>query len=140
MTFADLDARLCGDEDEAKYGSDGPSSADRRGNCAAFTGLRARRQCSMARSRGGGAVAHRRRPMVSRLFAPRHRDAVSGAVEVDVVITESGNGPYAQFVTAGRHVMGADEPERLVDRIRRMMPVGSAIQGGFLPFFADSGV
>jgi putative redox protein len=35
---------------------------------------------------------------------------------VDVVITESGNGPYAQFVTAGRHVMGADEPERLGGR------------------------
>jgi putative redox protein len=29
-----------------------------------------------------------------------------------VVVSESGNGPYAQFVTAGRHVMGADEPEQ----------------------------
>jgi putative redox protein len=29
-----------------------------------------------------------------------------------VLVSESGNGPYAQFVTAGRHVMGADEPER----------------------------
>ena len=28
-----------------------------------------------------------------------------------VIVSESGNGPYAQFVTAGRHVMGADEPE-----------------------------
>lgn len=34
-------------------------------------------------------------------------------VEPKVVVTESGNGPYAQFVTAGRHVMGADEPEQL---------------------------
>ncbi|HKT18262.1 MAG TPA: osmotically inducible protein C, partial [Stellaceae bacterium] len=27
-----------------------------------------------------------------------------------VVVSESGNGPYAQFVTAGHHVFGADEP------------------------------
>lgn len=33
-------------------------------------------------------------------------------LEPKVIVTESGNGPYAQFVTAGRHVMGADEPER----------------------------
>ena len=33
-------------------------------------------------------------------------------LEPKVVVTESGNGPYAQFVTAGRHMMGADEPER----------------------------
>jgi putative redox protein len=31
----------------------------------------------------------------------------------EVTVVESGNGPYAQFVTAGRHVMGVDEPERL---------------------------
>jgi uncharacterized OsmC-like protein len=29
-----------------------------------------------------------------------------------VAVVESGNGPYAQFVTAGHHVMAADEPER----------------------------
>ena len=28
----------------------------------------------------------------------------------DVHVGESGNGPYGQFVTVGRHVMGADEP------------------------------
>ncbi len=33
-------------------------------------------------------------------------------LENAVVVTESGNGPYGQFVTAGRHVMGADEPEK----------------------------
>lgn len=33
--------------------------------------------------------------------------------ETKVTVVESGNGPYAQFVTAGRHVMGADEPERV---------------------------
>jgi putative redox protein len=31
----------------------------------------------------------------------------------DVVISESGNGPYGQIVTAGHHVQGADEPETL---------------------------
>ena len=30
-----------------------------------------------------------------------------------VTVTESGNGPYGQVVTAGHHVQGADEPERL---------------------------
>jgi putative redox protein len=30
-----------------------------------------------------------------------------------VTVVESGNGPYAQYVTAGRHVFGADEPESL---------------------------
>ena len=29
-----------------------------------------------------------------------------------VTVTESGNGPYGQIVTAGHHVQGADEPER----------------------------
>jgi putative redox protein len=41
---------------------------------------------------------------------------MSGTLEAAVVVTESGNGPYAQFVTAGRHVLGADEPERLGGR------------------------
>jgi putative redox protein len=30
-----------------------------------------------------------------------------------VTVTESGSGPYGQIVTAGHHVLGADEPERL---------------------------
>ena len=30
-----------------------------------------------------------------------------------VTVVESGNGPYAQFVTAGRHFLEADEPESL---------------------------
>ncbi len=30
-----------------------------------------------------------------------------------VTVIESGNGPYGQFITAGRHVLGADEPEGL---------------------------
>ena len=33
-----------------------------------------------------------------------------------VTVSESGNGPYGQFVTAGRHVFGADEPESLGGR------------------------
>jgi len=33
-----------------------------------------------------------------------------------VTVIESGNGPYAQFVTTGHHVMGADEPESLGGR------------------------
>lgn len=37
-------------------------------------------------------------------------------VENIVTVTESGLGPYAQFVTVGRHVMGADEPEPLGGR------------------------
>lgn len=41
---------------------------------------------------------------------------MSDPLESAVVVTESGNGPYAQFVTAGRHVMGADEPEKLGGR------------------------
>jgi putative redox protein len=27
-----------------------------------------------------------------------------------VTVVESGNGPYGQFITSGRHVLGADEP------------------------------
>lgn len=30
-----------------------------------------------------------------------------------VTVVESGNGPFGQFITAGRHVLGADEPEGL---------------------------
>jgi putative redox protein len=33
-----------------------------------------------------------------------------------VTVIESGNGPYAQFVSVGHHVMGADEPEKLGGR------------------------
>ncbi|MCW5689463.1 MAG: OsmC family protein [Pseudolabrys sp.] len=33
-----------------------------------------------------------------------------------MTVVESGNGPYAQFVTAGHHVLGADEPETLGGR------------------------
>ncbi|MDX2155751.1 MAG: OsmC family protein [Hyphomicrobiaceae bacterium] len=29
----------------------------------------------------------------------------------DVHVVESGNGPYGQFITCGRHVLSADEPE-----------------------------
>ena len=38
---------------------------------------------------------------------------MSGPLGNMVTAAESGNGPYAQFVTAGRHVLGADEPEAL---------------------------
>lgn len=31
----------------------------------------------------------------------------------EVTVIESGNGPYSQYVTAGRHVFGADEPETI---------------------------
>lgn len=31
----------------------------------------------------------------------------------NVTVVESGNGPLGQFITAGRHVMGADEPASL---------------------------
>ncbi len=31
-------------------------------------------------------------------------------------VVESGNGPYGQFITSGRHVFGADEPESLGGR------------------------
>ncbi len=36
--------------------------------------------------------------------------------ERTVTVVESGNGPYGQFVTAGRHVLGADEAEELGGR------------------------
>ena len=31
----------------------------------------------------------------------------------EVTVIESGNGPFGQFITAGHHVLGADEPEAL---------------------------
>lgn len=36
--------------------------------------------------------------------------------ERTVTVVESGNGPYGQFVTAGRHVLGADESVELGGR------------------------
>lgn len=36
--------------------------------------------------------------------------------EREVTVVESGAGPYGQFITAGRHVLGADEPEALGGR------------------------
>ena len=33
--------------------------------------------------------------------------------ERKVTVVESGNGPYGQFITAGNHNVGADEPEAL---------------------------
>ena len=33
--------------------------------------------------------------------------------ERSVTVVESGNGPYGQFITSGRHVLGADEPVEL---------------------------
>ena len=33
--------------------------------------------------------------------------------ERTVTVVESGNGPYGQYITSGRHVMGADEPVEL---------------------------
>ena len=41
---------------------------------------------------------------------------MTDVIENSVTVTESGLGPYAQFVTVGRHVMGADEPEPLGGR------------------------
>ena len=41
---------------------------------------------------------------------------MTDTMENAVTVTESGLGPYAQFVTAGRHIMGADEPEPLGGR------------------------
>jgi putative redox protein len=38
---------------------------------------------------------------------------MSEVPEFPVLVTESGNGPYAQFITVGHHVMAADEPEYL---------------------------
>ena len=35
------------------------------------------------------------------------------AEDKPVIVMDGRDGPYAQFVTAGRHVMAADEPERL---------------------------
>ena len=41
---------------------------------------------------------------------------MSNAADKIVMVIESGNGPYAQFVTAGHHVMAADEPQQLGGR------------------------
>ena len=38
---------------------------------------------------------------------------MSEVPQFPVLVTESGNGPYAQFITVGHHVMAADEPEQL---------------------------
>jgi len=38
---------------------------------------------------------------------------MSEVPEFPVLVTESGNGPYAQFITAGHHILAADEPEYL---------------------------
>ena len=46
--------------------------------------------------------------------------------ENPVTVTESGNGPYAQFVTAGRHLMGADEG-KTVDRFERTIQLGGEV-------------
>lgn len=46
----------------------------------------------------------------------------AGELEPQVVVTESGNGPYGQVVTAGHHVLGADEPERLGGRDPGLSP------------------
>lgn len=46
-----------------------------------------------------------------------------------VLVTESGNGPYAQFVTVGRHVMGADEPESLGGRDSGASPYEYVLAG-----------
>ena len=37
---------------------------------------------------------------------------MSDPVNHAVVVEESGDGPYAQFVSVGHHIMGEDEPER----------------------------
>lgn len=42
-----------------------------------------------------------------------HVNAQSRMSGDTVVVSESGNGPYAQLITAGRHRMNADEPETL---------------------------
>ena len=38
---------------------------------------------------------------------------MSPQMDNSVTVQESGNGPYAQVVTIGHHVIGADEPENL---------------------------
>jgi putative redox protein len=40
-------------------------------------------------------------------------NSMSEVPEFPVLVTESGNGPYAQFITAGHHILAADEPEYL---------------------------
>ena len=46
-----------------------------------------------------------------------------------VTVSESGLGPYGQVVTAGRHVMGADEPEPLGGRDTGASPYEYVLAG-----------
>ena len=47
---------------------------------------------------------------------------MSNAADKIVMVIESGDGPYAQFVTAGHHVMAADEPQQLGGRDTGLSP------------------
>jgi putative redox protein len=49
--------------------------------------------------------------------------------ESSVTVVESGTGPYGQFITAGRHVMGADEPERFGGRDTAASPYEYLLAG-----------
>ena len=44
------------------------------------------------------------------------RNTIKQSAAPPVVVSESGNGPFAQFVTIGHHAMRADEPTRLGGR------------------------
>lgn len=46
-------------------------------------------------------------------FTPETASALKSDERGGVTVVESGNGPYAQFVRAGRHGLTADEPEAL---------------------------
>jgi len=39
-----------------------------------------------------------------------------------VIVSEAGNGPYAEFVIAGRHIIAADEPQSVGGRDSGMSP------------------
>jgi putative redox protein len=54
---------------------------------------------------------------------------MTDTVENTVTVTERGLGPYAQFVTVGRHVMGADEPESLGGRVTGASPYEYLLAG-----------
>lgn len=41
---------------------------------------------------------------------------MSPQLDDSVVVQETGNGPYAQVITTGHHLLGADEPESLGGR------------------------
>jgi hypothetical protein len=47
---------------------------------------------------------------------------MSSAGDKIVMFIESGKGPYAQFVTAGHHVMAADELQQLGGRDTGLFP------------------